>query len=60
MATCGDCVFYLTDEDNSGMAGHAGDNEEGFCAIRDLFTEVKKNERACPDYCAVKENKNYR
>lgn len=55
MTTCGDCVFYLTDEDNKGMAGHAGDSEEGFCAIRDLFTEVKKGEKSCPDYCGVKE-----
>lgn len=56
LTTCGDCVFYLTDEDNKGIASHAGDNEEGYCAIRDLFTEVKKGERSCPDFCGVKEN----
>lgn len=58
MTTCGDCVFYLTDEDNHGNVTefhHAGDSEEGFCAIRDLFTEVKKDEKSCPDFCGVKE-----
>lgn len=56
--TCGDCVFYLTDEDNHGNVTefrHAGDKPEGFCAIRDLFTNVKKDEKSCPDYCGVKE-----
>ena len=40
MATCNDCAYYVTDEDENGNVTDfhsAKGKESGFCAIRDLF-----------------------
>lgn len=59
-ACCGSCVSYLTDEDENGNAAdfHHGKNKEsGFCALRDLFYVVRKNEKPCGNYMFDKEEK---
>ena len=51
--TCGNCVCYLTDTDkNENLSDfhHDRNKAEGFCAVRDLFYEVKKDTEACSDY----------
>ena len=50
---CGNCVSYLTDEDEAGNLAdfhHDRNKESGFCAIRDLFYNVKKNENPCIEW----------
>ena len=57
--TCGNCVCYLTDEDDKGNVTefrHDRNKESGFCATRDLFFTVKKDEKACPLYTYDKED----
>ena len=51
--TCGNCSYYLTDEDDKGNVTefrHDKNKDEGFCAIKELFTVRKKNDAACPAY----------
>ena len=49
---CGDCVLYLTDEDESGNVTefHHCETEHGFCGILDLFTGRNKDDKACKDF----------
>lgn len=50
---CGNCVCYLTDEDGNGKLTdfhHDRSKDSGFCAIRDLFYGVRKNEKPCKDW----------
>lgn len=50
---CGNCVSYLTDEDENGNIAefhHDRNKESGFCALRDLFYIVKKSEKPCEEY----------
>ena len=50
---CGNCVSFLTDEDEKGNLSefhHDRNKEEGFCAMRDLFYNVKKNEKPCKSW----------
>ena len=51
--TCSTCSCYLTDEDKDGNVTeyfHDKNKDEGFCATRDLFYDVKKDTEACEDY----------
>lgn len=48
--TCGTCVCYLTE------FRHDRNKESGFCALRDLFLTVKKDEKACPLYICDKKD----
>ena len=51
--TCGNCSTYLTDEDSNGNVTefwHNRNAESGFCAMRELFYTVKKNDKPCKDY----------
>ena len=48
--TCGNCIYYMTDEDTDGNFTdfhHDRNKDEGFCIIRDLFYTVTRDERAC-------------
>ncbi len=50
---CGNCISYLTDEDDNGKVTdfhHDRDKDSGFCALRDLFYGVEKNEKPCKDW----------
>ncbi|MGP1594738.1 MAG: hypothetical protein ACTTH8_05790 [Treponema sp.] len=50
---CGNCAYYMTDEDADGTVTdfhHDKNKDEGFCAIRDLFYTVSRDERACADW----------
>lgn len=50
---CGNCAAYLTDEDEKGNVAefhHDRSKESGFCALRDLFYTVRKNEKPCDEY----------
>ena len=56
---CFNCSAYLTDEDSDGNVTdfwHNRNAESGFCALRDLFFTVKKDEKACPLYTYDKED----
>lgn len=51
--TCGNCLCYLTDVDeNENLTDfhHDRNKPDGFCAIRDLFYNVKKDERPCEEW----------
>ena len=51
--TCKDCICYLTDEDENGNLTefhHDKNADEGFCALRDLFYNIKANEKICNDF----------
>lgn len=53
LKTCGNCISYLTDEDDNGKVTdfhHDRDKDSGFCALRDLFYGVEKNEKPCKDW----------
>ena len=53
MATCNDCAYYVTDEDENGNVTDfqsAKGKESGFCAIRDLFYNCNKDDEACGDF----------
>jgi hypothetical protein len=53
MATCNDCAYYITDEDENGNVTDfhsAKGKESGFCAIRDLFYNCNKDDEACGDF----------
>lgn len=57
--TCGNCVYYLTDEDDKGDVTdyhHDRNKERGFCALRDLILTVKKDDKICSDYVYDKED----
>lgn len=57
--TCGNCSYYLTDEDDNGNVTefrHDRNKESAFCALRDLFFTVKKDEKACPLYTYNRED----
>lgn len=57
-ACCGNCVSYLTDEDEKGNLAefhHDRSKESGFCALRDLFYIVKKDRKPCGEYAFDKE-----
>lgn len=57
--TCGNCVYYLTDEDDKGNVTefrHDRNKDEGFCAIKELFTERKQDAKPCADYVYDKED----
>lgn len=41
---CGNCAYYMTDEDTDK------NKDDGFCAIRDLFYTVSRDEKACADW----------
>lgn len=59
--TCGNCSYYLTDEDDKGNVTefrHDRNKDEGFCAIQPLFTVRKKNDKICSDYAYDKEDRN--
>lgn len=50
---CGNCISYLTDEDDNGNVTefhHDKNRNTGFCAVRDLFYTVKKDNKACNDF----------
>ena len=50
---CGDCVSYLTDEDENGNVTdfhHDRNKESGFCAEHELFYTVQKNDRPCGNW----------
>lgn len=57
--TCKECVCYLSDEDENGNVTEfywAGNKKaEGFCAIRELFYNVKADDEACEDFQRAKE-----
>ena len=58
--TCGTCVCYLTDVDDVGNLTefhHDRNQAEGFCAMRDLFYNVKKDRMACKEWAYDKEDK---
>lgn len=51
--SCGNCAYYITDTDDAGnVSGFHHDNTatEGFCAIRDLFYSVTRDDSACADW----------
>ena len=50
--TCGECRFYMTDEDEGKLIEHFRycTDENAFCLIKNLFTIVNKNDSACPDF----------
>lgn len=51
--TCGNCICYLTDEDEQGNVTdfhHDRNKDTGFCSKRDLFYTVKINTPACKDF----------
>ena len=53
MATCNDCAYYVTDDDENGNVTDfhsAKGKESGFCAIRDLFYNCNKDDEACGDF----------
>ena len=53
MATCNDCAYYVTDEDENGNVTdfHSPKGKEsGFCAIRDPFYNCNKDDEACGDF----------
>ena len=55
---CGNCISYLTDEDDNGELTefyHNRNKESGFCALRDLFYTVQKDSRPCEDWTGDKE-----
>lgn len=50
---CGNCINYLTDEDKNGNVTdyhHDRDKKDGFCALRDLFYDVKHDSKACDSW----------
>ena len=50
---CGNCVAYLTDEDENGNQTdfcHNRNSPNGFCAVRDLFAIVEKDDEACESF----------
>jgi len=50
---CGNCISYLTDEDDNGKVTdfhHDRNKDSGFCALRDLFYNVEKDEKPCKDW----------
>lgn len=54
--TCGECVFYVTDEDGEGhlTSFHSAEGlPEAFCAIRDLFTVRRDGDSACTDFVPI-------
>ena len=56
--TCGNCICYLTDEDDKGNVTefrHDRNKPTGFCAIQPLFTERKQDAKPCADYAYDKE-----
>lgn len=59
--TCGTCSAYLTDVDTDGNLTefhHNRNMDDGFCALRDLFYTVRKDERACCEWAYDKEGLN--
>lgn len=59
--TCGNCICYLDDEDKDGNVTeyfHDKNKDEGFCAIKELFTVREKNDAACPAYVSDEGSKN--
>lgn len=59
--TCSTCSCYLTDEDKDGNVTeyfHDKNKDEGFCAIKELFTVRKKNNAACPAYVSDEGDRN--
>ena len=51
--TCGNCIYYMTDEDADGNFTdfhHDRNKDEGFCIMRDLFYTVEHNSKACADW----------
>lgn len=50
---CGNCACYLTDEDENGNFTnfhHDRNKDSGFCAVRDLFYVVRKEEIPCGEW----------
>lgn len=50
---CRTCAYYTTDEDENGCVGefhHDRNKESAFCAMRELFYEVKASDKACEYY----------
>ena len=43
--TCGNCVFFL-EPDEKG---------KGYCATKDLFTDVHKDDKVCSDFIKNKD-----
>ena len=50
--TCKNCSCFLDDTDENGNVTefHKSTKEYGFCALRDLFYNVKADDPACPDF----------
>ena len=53
MATCNDCVCYITDEDENGNETEyhsARGLPEGFCSIKELIHSCKATDEACEEF----------
>ena len=55
--TCKDCVCFLDDSDENGNVTdfHHSTKDDGFCAMRDLFYNVKATDKACEDFVLDKD-----
>lgn len=52
--SCSTCSCYLTDEDKDGNVTeyfHDKNKDEGFCAIKELFTVRQKKRRGLSGVC---------
>ena len=56
--TCRNCICFLDDTDENGNLTdfHHSTREDGFCAMQDLFYNVKAEDEACSDFVLDKDS----
>lgn len=53
--TCGQCICYVTDEDENGNVTefHHCTGPEGFCSMLPLFTSRRADDKTCSDFVEI-------